>query len=114
MILERAADLLEAERGRLIALLQIEGGKTLDDALAEVREAVDYCRYYAAEARRSSGAAADAGADRRIQSADLSRPRRVRLHQPVEFPAGDLPRPGHRGARRRQRAWWPSPPSRRR
>ena len=29
-------------RGRLIALLQVEGGKTLDDALAEVREAVDY------------------------------------------------------------------------
>jgi RHH-type proline utilization regulon transcriptional repressor/proline dehydrogenase/delta 1-pyrroline-5-carboxylate dehydrogenase len=53
MILERAADLLEAARGRLIALLQLEGGKTLDDALAEVREAVDYCRYYAAEARRT-------------------------------------------------------------
>ena len=31
--------------------LQTEGGKTLDDALAEVREAVDYCRYYAAQAR---------------------------------------------------------------
>lgn len=53
MILDRAADLLEAGRGRLIALLQLEGGKTLDDALAELREAVDYCRYYAAEARRS-------------------------------------------------------------
>ena len=34
-----------------MALLQSEGGKTLDDALAEVREAVDYCRYYAAQAR---------------------------------------------------------------
>ena len=33
--------------------MQPEGGKTLDDALAEVREAVDYCRYYAAEARRA-------------------------------------------------------------
>jgi RHH-type proline utilization regulon transcriptional repressor/proline dehydrogenase/delta 1-pyrroline-5-carboxylate dehydrogenase len=53
MILERAADLLEAGRGRFIALLQVEGGKTLDDALAELREAVDYCRYYAAEARRA-------------------------------------------------------------
>ena len=52
-ILERAADLLEAERGRMIALMQVEGGKTLDDALSELREAVDYCRYYAAEARRS-------------------------------------------------------------
>jgi RHH-type proline utilization regulon transcriptional repressor/proline dehydrogenase/delta 1-pyrroline-5-carboxylate dehydrogenase len=50
-ILERAAELLEASRGKLIALMQSEGGKTLDDALSELREAVDYCRYYAAEAR---------------------------------------------------------------
>ncbi len=49
--LERAADRLETNRGRLIALLQNEGGKTLDDALAELREAADYCRYYAAQAR---------------------------------------------------------------
>jgi RHH-type proline utilization regulon transcriptional repressor/proline dehydrogenase/delta 1-pyrroline-5-carboxylate dehydrogenase len=52
-ILERAGELLEASRGRLIALMQAEGGKTLDDALSELREAVDYCRYYAAEARRT-------------------------------------------------------------
>ncbi len=52
MILERAADLLEARRGRFLALLQDEGKKTLDDALGEVREAADFCRYYAAEARR--------------------------------------------------------------
>ncbi|ALK09227.1 bifunctional proline dehydrogenase/L-glutamate gamma-semialdehyde dehydrogenase PutA [Blastochloris viridis] len=50
--LRRAADLLEAERGRAIALLQAEGGRTLDDALAEVREATDFLRYYAAEAER--------------------------------------------------------------
>jgi RHH-type transcriptional regulator, proline utilization regulon repressor / proline dehydrogenase / delta 1-pyrroline-5-carboxylate dehydrogenase len=50
--LERASDLIEANRGRLLALLQIEGGKTLDDAVAEAREAVDLCRYYAAQARR--------------------------------------------------------------
>ncbi len=49
--LQRAADLLEKNRGQLIALLQGEGGKTLDDALSELREAVDYCRYYAAQAR---------------------------------------------------------------
>ncbi len=49
--LYRAADLLEKNRGQLIALLQGEGGKTLDDALSELREAVDYCRYYAAQAR---------------------------------------------------------------
>src|SRR4051812_47125623 len=40
--LERAADLLEARRGRLIHLLQVEGGKTLDDVLSEVREAIDF------------------------------------------------------------------------
>ena len=49
--LERAADLIEARRGPLIALLQSEGGKTLDDSLAEVREAADLCRYYALQAR---------------------------------------------------------------
>jgi RHH-type proline utilization regulon transcriptional repressor/proline dehydrogenase/delta 1-pyrroline-5-carboxylate dehydrogenase len=50
-ILARAGELIEAQRGRLIALLQSEGGKTLDDSLSEVREATDYCRYYAAQAR---------------------------------------------------------------
>jgi RHH-type proline utilization regulon transcriptional repressor/proline dehydrogenase/delta 1-pyrroline-5-carboxylate dehydrogenase len=50
-MLFHAADALEAQRGRLIALLQSEAGKTLDDALAEVREAADLCRYYAALAR---------------------------------------------------------------
>jgi RHH-type transcriptional regulator, proline utilization regulon repressor / proline dehydrogenase / delta 1-pyrroline-5-carboxylate dehydrogenase len=54
--LERAADLLEARRGRLIHLLQVEGGKTLDDALSEVREAIDFARYYAAQGRRLFGA----------------------------------------------------------
>jgi RHH-type transcriptional regulator, proline utilization regulon repressor / proline dehydrogenase / delta 1-pyrroline-5-carboxylate dehydrogenase len=53
LMLERAADRLETRRGQFLALLQSEGGKTLDDALAEFREAVDYCRYYAAQARTS-------------------------------------------------------------
>jgi RHH-type proline utilization regulon transcriptional repressor/proline dehydrogenase/delta 1-pyrroline-5-carboxylate dehydrogenase len=52
-ILDRAGDLLEQHRGDYLWLLQNEGGKTLDDALSEVREAVDYCRYYAATARTS-------------------------------------------------------------
>ncbi len=51
LTLERAAERLQQERGPLIALLQNEGGKTLDDGLAELREAVDCCRYYAAQAR---------------------------------------------------------------
>ncbi|EKS33441.1 bifunctional proline dehydrogenase/L-glutamate gamma-semialdehyde dehydrogenase PutA [Afipia clevelandensis] len=50
--LERAADLLERRMPRFIALLQSEGGKTIDDAVSEVREAVDFCRYYASEGRR--------------------------------------------------------------
>ncbi|MFZ5609721.1 MAG: bifunctional proline dehydrogenase/L-glutamate gamma-semialdehyde dehydrogenase PutA [Pseudomonadota bacterium] len=49
--LDRAADLLEAEGERLIALIVREAGRTLPDAVAELREAVDFCRYYAAEAR---------------------------------------------------------------
>ncbi len=49
--LESLADRLEADRPALLALLQAEAGKTLADAVAEVREAVDFCRYYAARAR---------------------------------------------------------------
>ncbi len=55
-ILERAADLLEQRAAHFIALLQREGGKTLDDALSEVREASDFCRYYAAQGRELFGA----------------------------------------------------------
>jgi RHH-type proline utilization regulon transcriptional repressor/proline dehydrogenase/delta 1-pyrroline-5-carboxylate dehydrogenase len=54
--LDRAADLIESRRGPLIALLAREGGKTLADSVAEVREAVDLCRYYAAQARTSLAA----------------------------------------------------------
>jgi len=53
--LDRAADALEADRERLMALLAMEAGKTLGDGLAEVREAIDFCRYYAQEARRLFG-----------------------------------------------------------
>ena len=54
-ILERAAHLLEQRSAHFIALLQREGGKTLDDALSEVREAADFCRYYAAQGRTLFG-----------------------------------------------------------
>ena len=90
-------------RAHFIALLQREGGKTLDDALSEVREAADFCRYYAARRpqavrRRRS----DAGPDRREQCAAAARPRRVRRDLAVEFSAGDLSGPGHGGADGRQ------------
>ena len=50
-MLERAADLLEADMAQLIALLAREAGKTAANAIAEVREAVDFLRFYAAQAR---------------------------------------------------------------
>jgi RHH-type proline utilization regulon transcriptional repressor/proline dehydrogenase/delta 1-pyrroline-5-carboxylate dehydrogenase len=50
-ILERAADLYEANLARLMALLVREAGKSLDNAVADLREAVDFLRYYAARAR---------------------------------------------------------------
>lgn len=50
-LLERAADLFEQHRAELMALCIREGGKTIADALAELREAVDFCRYYALRAR---------------------------------------------------------------
>ncbi len=56
--LDRAADLLEARRMEYIALAVREAGKTLPDALAEVREAADFCRYYAVQARNSFAAPA--------------------------------------------------------
>ncbi|MDO9271161.1 MAG: bifunctional proline dehydrogenase/L-glutamate gamma-semialdehyde dehydrogenase PutA [Methylobacter sp.] len=48
--LKQAADLLEVNRLELVSLCVREGGRTIKDALAEVREAVDFCRYYAQSA----------------------------------------------------------------
>src|SRR6185312_2393062 len=53
--LQRTAELLERRAAHFIALLQAEGGKTLDDALSELREAADFCRYYAAQGRKLFG-----------------------------------------------------------
>ncbi|HEV7716726.1 MAG TPA: bifunctional proline dehydrogenase/L-glutamate gamma-semialdehyde dehydrogenase PutA, partial [Steroidobacteraceae bacterium] len=50
-ILSRAADAFEAHRGDFLARCTLEAGKTLNDGIAEVREAVDFLRYYAAQAR---------------------------------------------------------------
>jgi RHH-type proline utilization regulon transcriptional repressor/proline dehydrogenase/delta 1-pyrroline-5-carboxylate dehydrogenase len=50
--LDRLAGLLEQERDALMRICVQEAKKTIPDALAEVREAVDFCRYYANEARR--------------------------------------------------------------
>lgn len=50
--LERFADLLEKNMRTLLAMECLEAGKTWNDGIAEVREAVDFCRYYAVCARR--------------------------------------------------------------
>jgi RHH-type proline utilization regulon transcriptional repressor/proline dehydrogenase/delta 1-pyrroline-5-carboxylate dehydrogenase len=48
--LKQAADLFEQHRLELVSLCVREGGRTIKDALSEVREAVDFCRYYAQSA----------------------------------------------------------------
>ena len=50
-VLEATADLYEAHFGEIFALLAREAGKTLPDAVAELREAVDFLRYYACDAQ---------------------------------------------------------------
>lgn len=54
--LRRFATLLEAHQGALMMLAVREAGKTLSNAIAEIREAVDFCRYYAQEAEQTLAA----------------------------------------------------------
>jgi RHH-type proline utilization regulon transcriptional repressor/proline dehydrogenase/delta 1-pyrroline-5-carboxylate dehydrogenase len=51
-VLRAMADALEADLEHFVALIALEAGRTLQDGIDEVREAVDFCRYYAAEAER--------------------------------------------------------------
>jgi len=52
-VLERTADKLEERMYELVSLIVREGGRTYADAVSEVREAADFCRYYALQARRN-------------------------------------------------------------
>lgn len=52
LILEKIADLFEQNRDELVARIVMEAGRTIKDALNEIREAVDFCRYYAQLARQ--------------------------------------------------------------
>ena len=102
-LLEAAADLYEGRKTELMALIVREGGRTIPDALSEVREAVDYLRYYALRTRADfAGPMPLPGPAGERNEIDIARARRLRLHLAVEFPAGDLHRPDRRGARRRQ------------
>jgi RHH-type proline utilization regulon transcriptional repressor/proline dehydrogenase/delta 1-pyrroline-5-carboxylate dehydrogenase len=55
-ILNRAADLFEQHTPEFLALCVAEAGKTIPDAISELREAVDFLRYYAAQANELFGA----------------------------------------------------------
>ena len=102
-LLMRAAAAFEEHRAEFLARLTLEAGKTLPDGIAELREAVDFLRYYAAQARLHMGDGGllpgPTGDDQRPA---VARQRDLRLHQPLEFPARHLHRPGRRGARCRQ------------
>ena len=56
-ILNRAADTMQARMPELIGLIVREAGKSVPNAIGEVREAIDFLRYYAEQARRSFGPA---------------------------------------------------------
>lgn len=58
-ILERAADTLEQRRGEFVAMCVREAGKSIPSSIGEVREAADFCRYYAAMARKLFGKPVD-------------------------------------------------------
>jgi RHH-type proline utilization regulon transcriptional repressor/proline dehydrogenase/delta 1-pyrroline-5-carboxylate dehydrogenase len=60
-LIERAADRLEAHMVELVSLVVREGGRTYGDAVAEVREAADFCRYYAVQSRKRFAAQTLAG-----------------------------------------------------
>src|SRR3546814_3807541 len=53
--LDRAADILKAQMPTLLGLIMRESGKSTANGIAEVREGIDFLRYYAAEARRTMG-----------------------------------------------------------
>ena len=52
LLIERFADLLEKNQSQLLAMLCLEAGKTWQDGVSEIREAVDFCRYYAVQQKK--------------------------------------------------------------
>ena len=101
--LRRAADALEARLAEFCGLLVKEAHKTLGRLRRRGARGGRLPALLRRRGRAAPGTAGSARPDRREQRAAPARPRRVRLHQPVELPARDLRRPGGGGARRRQR-----------
>ena len=50
-LLEKVADLMERDFSKLIGVISLEAGRTVNDGISEVREAIDFCRYYAIQAK---------------------------------------------------------------
>ena len=93
-LLDRAADLYEEHREEFFSLCIREAGKTLVDAVLEVREAVDFLRFYASEARRQFTRPMPLPGPTGEQNELRLHGRGVfAQHLAVEFPAGDLHRP---------------------
>ena len=108
-LLERAADLYQSRMLDLAALIVREGGRTQADAVSEVREAIDYLRYYAAQARGKVRAGAADRSHRRTRYLAAGGTGRLRLHQPVEFPGRHFYRGRSPPRWRRAIPSWPNP-----
>ena len=103
-ILNRAADLYEEHRDELIDLCVREGGRTIPDCISELREAVDFMRYYGAQAKKHFGEPVVLPGPTGERNTYSMRGSGVFIcDQPVELPAGHLHRPGNGGAGRGQR-----------
>ena len=97
-ILERAATLFEEHTAAFVARCVREAGKTLPDAIGEVREAVDFLRYYAARARRDFSHESTLPGPTGERNLMRLRGKGVfGCISPVEFSAGYLHGPGGRG-----------------
>jgi RHH-type proline utilization regulon transcriptional repressor/proline dehydrogenase/delta 1-pyrroline-5-carboxylate dehydrogenase len=99
--LEAAADALEADPAPLLQLLVREAGKTLANAQAELREAVDFLRYYAAQARQGSTTPATCRSARCCASArGTSRSRSSAARSPPRWPPATRCSPSRPSRRR--------------
>ncbi len=97
-ILEKAAYELENNKFELYALLIEEGGKSIHDAINEVIEAIDFCRYYANQAKITM--------EDKVLPGGLLAPKEISfqciqeeffLYKPMEFPACNIYRPNYCG-----------------
>ena len=101
--LRKAADAFEAARDELVQLVVYEAGRTPANAIDEVREAVDFLRYYAHSAEKlRCQAITQPGTDRRAQPLVGATARTLCHDSAVEFPRGDFHRSNSRCSSLRQ------------